>query len=244
MESVERSLRICQRYGDLARVGDNLSVSGLILTEVGQFVPARGRFERALRLHQDTGSRWSRADCLVYAGTCEAYLGDFDRAFTFLEESLSVARDIGARYIEANAGIALAGAYLSRSRKGDSERALSAASAAAHIAQDATLIGAEVQSLSRTAAAMRRTGDEAGALAESTRAVALLAQQKYVEGSEEEVVFTHYRLLVDNNDSNAAEFLRRARDGFERKLGRLTRPEWRESFREAIPLHVEIAEAR
>ena len=244
MESVERSLRICQRYGDLARVGDNLSVSGLILTEVGQFVPARGRFERALRLHQDTGSRWSRADCLVYAGTCEAYLGDFDRAFTFLEESLSVARDIGARYIEANAGIALAGAYLSRSRKGDSERALSAASAAAHIAQDATLIGAEVQSLSRTAAAMRRTGDEAGALAESTRAVALLAQQKYVEGSEEEVVFTHYRLLVDNNDSNAAEFLRRARDGFERKLGRLTKPEWRESFREAIPLHVEIAEAR
>jgi tetratricopeptide (TPR) repeat protein len=228
--SAERSLGICERYGDLARVGDNLSVCGIVLIEVGQYAAAAAQFERALALHDQTQSRWSRADCLVYAGSCETFLGRTERGFAYLDESLALARDIGARYVEANAGIALAGAYLRRDQASDVQRAADAAARAAQTARDSTLVGAEIQALSRHAEALRRLGETEKALGQSTRAIELLEQQKTIEGSEEEVLFCHYRLLASRGAAGAAQLLARARGGIRRKLALLTRADWRETF--------------
>ncbi len=112
MASAQRSLELCRRYGDRVREGDALSVSGIILLEVGMFDQAAATFEEALALHERTGSRWSRADCLIYAGACNVRRGK--EGLAMLDEALAEATTIGARYLEANAAISRAGVHLRR----------------------------------------------------------------------------------------------------------------------------------
>lgn len=240
--AAQRSLFICRRYGDLAREGDNLSVSGIILAEVGMFEQARECFTRALAIHEGTGSRWSRADCLVYAGLTEASLGELDVGIGYVEEALDLAREIGARYVEANAQVGLSSCLLRRAAEGDITRAILVAEEAADTARAATLVGPEIQALSRRAEGTWRAGDLDGAIALSSHAMELLDRQKFVEGSEEEIVFLHYRLLDAADDPGASAVLERAISGFRRKLDALRVSDWRRSF-ERLPLHRAISEA-
>jgi tetratricopeptide (TPR) repeat protein len=237
MKSALRAVELCEFFGDRARAGESLSVCGMILTEVGQYGPARDRYQRALAVLDRTGSRWGRADCLVHAGGNECYLGELGRGLELLEESVAIAREIGARYVEANAEVALCGALLRRGARGDVERALSTAARALATARGATLMGAEIAALTRRGEALRRLGRLDQALASSGRAVELLEAQRHFEGSEEEVLFVHHQILQAIGDPAAADLLTRARDGVERKLGRMEDPDWRRSFVDAIALH-------
>jgi tetratricopeptide (TPR) repeat protein len=244
MAAAERSLEICIRIGDRAREGDNISVCGIILLEVGRYEEARGYFQRALEALGQTGSKWSRADCLVYAGTVEANLNEFDAGLAYLEEAVAVAREIGAKYVEANALVALAGALLRRNLdEDDIDRALEAGTQAAMTARQARLVGPEIEGLSRQAEAMWHAGYLDAALALSTRAIRLLNRQHYVEGSEEEIYFRHFRLLEAAGAPEAGAFLQRAWEGYQRKLGLLTKPDWRVAFSEANELHVGLRAA-
>lgn len=241
MASARRSLGICRRYGDRAREGDNLSVCGIILLQVGRHEEAREHFDQALHIHDRTGSLWSRADCLVYAGATEVQLGAHDRSMAYLSEAVSTARGIGARYIEANALVALARALLQRDQPGDVERARQTAAEATSVARAASLAGPEIQGLSCLAEAMWRTGAAAEALAQSTHAVALLDLQKYVEGSEEEILYLHYQILDAAGDAGAAAMLARARASMQRKLDLIEDPDWRRSFVENVPVNAYLA---
>jgi len=240
MKSALRAMELCEFYGDRARAGDSLSVCGIILTEVGQYPEARERFQRALAILDRTGSRWSRADCLVYAGGNEGHLGEFGRGLELLEEATTTAREIGARYVEINAEVALCGALLRRDDKGDVERALDVAAGALATARAATLVGPEIAALARQGEALRRLGRLDQALASSGRAVELLEQQRYFEGSEEEVLFAHHKVLEAIGDPAAADLLERARGGIERKLGMMENEDWRRSFVDAVALHRHI----
>ena len=113
MSSAQRSLELCQRYGDRTREGDALSVMGIILLEVGLYEQAAETFGNALDILGATASRWSRADCLIYAGVCEVRRGKTE-GIKLLDEALAEARRLGARYLEANALVARAGAQLRR----------------------------------------------------------------------------------------------------------------------------------
>ncbi|HKE15633.1 MAG TPA: protein kinase [Kofleriaceae bacterium] len=237
MKSVVRAMELCESYGDRSRAGDSMSVCGIILTEVGQYGEARERFQRALGTLDGTGSRWSRADCLVYAGGNESFLGEFERSVAMLEESIGTAREIGARYVEASAEVALCGALLRRDRRGDGERALEVAARALATARAATLIGPEIGALARQGEALRRLGRLDQALASSGRAVELLERQRFIDGSEEEVLFAHHQVLEALGDPAAADLLARARGGIERKLGLMESADWRRSFTDAVPLH-------
>ncbi|HTE49247.1 MAG TPA: protein kinase [Kofleriaceae bacterium] len=240
MGSARRSMELCDFYGDRARAGDNLSVCGIILTEVGQFGEARDRFDRALAIHHQTGSRWSRADCMVYAGANESALGRFDRALLLLGEAISIAREMGARYVEANGEVALSGVLLRRGQPADAERAVEAAERGLEAARAATLIGPEILALSRRGEALLRLGRLDQAVASTARAVELLEEQRYLEGSEEEVLYAHHLVLERLGDPAAAELLARARGGLDRKLQMLTDPDWQRSFVDAIALHRSI----
>jgi tetratricopeptide (TPR) repeat protein len=240
MRWVRRTLDICEYHGDNARSGDNLSVAGTILDAVGQPAEARTYFARALVLCRETGSRWSRADCLVYAGSNHALLGDHRKALAALEEALAEARELGAHYIEANAAIALADLFLRRGHSRDLDAAAEVAAQSVVTARTAGLTGAEIQALSRQAQAWLHSGDTAGALALSTRAVELLEAQQYIEGSEEEVHFTQFRVLEASGEPAAAQvYLGKAAAGVKRKLSAIERPDWRTSF-EALELHTAI----
>ncbi len=237
MESARRSLELCRRYGDRGREGDGLSVTGIILLEVGLYDQAAAAFAEALDILSHTASRWSRADCMIYAGVCELRRGR-PTAMLMIDEALGEARRIGARYLEANALIARAGAQLDlhKAGRGDLAAAIADAAAGTAVAHNATLVGYEIQGLARHALALSRAGNrnaEAGALVH--RALALLQAQVYIEGSEEEVLGACAEVLTTGGGSESALAIRqRARASARRKLEALEDPAWRAAYA-AIP---------
>lgn len=240
MESIERAIAICQRYNDHAREGDCLSVGGTILMYMGCYERARAYFHNALSILEQTDSRWSRADCLVYAGANEAHLGAYDEAFAYLRQSMELSETIGARYVQANVWANMASAFLARNAPGDVRRARDAADKAVHTARDTSLVGLEIQGLSRLAEATWKSGDLTRAVELSTKAIDLLDQERYIEGSEEELLYTHYRLLKARGDPAAASILARARESLDRKLAAIATPEWRQAFTESVPANAAI----
>jgi tetratricopeptide (TPR) repeat protein len=236
MTSAERALELCRRLGDRAREGDSLSVCGVILDEVGLHDDGARHFADALAILDQTGSKWGRADCLVYAGQCDLRRGD-DAGRARIDEGLALARTLGARYVEANALLARAGADLIVE---DVDAAAADAEEAARVAAAAALPAIEIQALARRAEAVRRLGRPGEAHSLSVRAVALLDRQRYLEGSEEEVLAIHARILAAiGHGGDAAAIWERGRQGVLRKLHGLTDEAWREAFTR-IPLHREL----
>ncbi len=232
MASVQRSLELCRRYGDRAREGDGLSVAGTILLEVGLYNEASATFTQALDVLSRTASRWSRADCLIYAGLCEVRRGN-DSGLAMLDEALAEARRLGARYLEANALVARAGVQL---RRGLLPAAIADATEGAEVARVATLVGYEIQGLARKALALSRLGNhnaEASVLVE--RALGLLEAQRYLEGSEEEVLAACVEVLETAGATDRALQLRgHGQASARRKLEALFDPAWRVAYA-AIP---------
>jgi tetratricopeptide (TPR) repeat protein len=244
MKSAQRALAVCQRYGDRAREGDCLSVCGIILLEVGRYHEARVYFSRALALLERTGSRWSQADCLVYAGAAEAHLGEYERSLEYLREAIRLSRDIGARYVQANALVALATAMLVRDQNGDWDLASKAAAKAVEVAREATLVGPELQALSRLAEATRRAGNLDKALALSSEAVELLARQRHIEGAEQEIHFTHHELLrAAGDEAGARVALGLARAEVDRKRKGLVNRDWQRAFEGEVAVNAAILKA-
>jgi tetratricopeptide (TPR) repeat protein len=240
MQCALRSLELCRRTGDRGREGDALSVAGIVLLEVGLYDQAAAMFADALDLLSRTNSRWSRTDCLIYTAICEQRRGRTG-ALRMLDEALAEARRIGARYLEANALVARAGANL---RTGALGAAIADASAGALVAREATLVGYEIQGLARHALALCRLGNrtaEASGLVH--RALALLDAQKYLEGSEEEVIVACATVLRAAGDHARAHALReRGRASARRKLAAIHDPTWRAAYA-AIPDIAELLTA-
>ncbi|MEO8706727.1 MAG: AAA family ATPase, partial [Kofleriaceae bacterium] len=231
MASAQRSLELCRRYGDRTREGDGLSVAGIILLEVGLHDQAAATFAEALAILTRTTSRWSRADCLIYAGVCELHRGNAG-GLDLLDEALAEARTLGARYVEANALVSRAGAHLVR---GDLVAAIADAAAGTSVAHAATLHGYEIQGLARHALALSRSGNSHDASILVHRALALLEQQRYLEGSEEEVFAACVEVLHTAGDAGRAAIVHeRGHASARRKLEALTDPAWRMAYA-AIP---------
>jgi serine/threonine protein kinase/tetratricopeptide (TPR) repeat protein len=230
MTTIQRSLELCRRYGDRSREGDALGVAGIILLEVGLYDQAALHFRAALDLLSRTASRWSHADCLIYAGVCDVARGDGD-GIAWLDEALAEARRLGARYLEASALISRAGAHL---RRGQLAAAIHDAQTGTAVASATTLVGYEIQGLARHALALvldpaRGRIDEAVAAAD--RALALLDEQCYLEGSEEEVFASCYEVLrAAGAGERAAAVKARGRAEVERKLAGLADPSWRAAY--------------
>ncbi|HEX4452156.1 MAG TPA: protein kinase [Kofleriaceae bacterium] len=230
MQSAQRSLELCRRYGDRAREGDALSVAGIIQLEVGLYDQATATFDEALAVLARSGTRWSRADCLIYAGACANKRGNHDAALALLDEALDEAQAIGARYLEANALVTRAGTHLAR---GSIAQAIVDATNGASVARAAGLAGYELQGLARHAAALVRTsGDhlrEAGALID--RALALFDKQEHLEGSEEDVYMHCVAVLRALGDGERANRVKaRAKAEVIRKSNGLADPTWRAAY--------------
>ncbi|MGE0395897.1 MAG: serine/threonine-protein kinase PknK [Kofleriaceae bacterium] len=230
MSSAQRSLELCRRYGDRSREGDALSVAGIILLEVGVYDEAAVAFTEALDILSHTNSRWSRADCLIYAGACDIRRGNPD-GVNLITEALGEARRLGARYLEANALVARSSAHL---RRGALSSAIEDAAEGTAVAEAATLVGYQIQGLSRLALALARANRTKEAVDYVDRALALLEHQKYLEGSEEEVLSACAAVLAAASDPRAAAVRERGRASAQRKFDALIDPAWRAAYR-AIP---------
>ena len=228
MSSARRSLELCRRYGDRGREGDGLSVAGIIQLEVGLYDQAAATFAEALEILSRTQSRWSRTDCLIYTGVCDLRRGGAN-GMLMLDEALGEARRLGARYLEANALVARAGAKL---RHGAFAAAIEDAAEGTAVAHQATLVGYAIQGTARHALALARLGGRLPEAVElANRALAMLDQQKVLEGSEEEVYVACYEVLALNNERERAAIVReRGRLSAKRKHDALIEAAWRQSF--------------
>jgi len=228
MASAQRSLELCRRYGDRAREGDAMAVAGIIELQVGLFDHAAATFAEALEILSHTASRWSRADCLIYAGACDVARAR-PSGIAQIDEALAEARRLGARYLEANALVTRAGAQL---RQGNLGQASADAAEGTAVAHAATLVGYEIQGLARHALALSRAGNrnaDAGALVH--RALGLLDHQRYLEGSEEEVLVACAEVLrTGGAEDRARAILERARSSARRKLDGLVDQAWRSAY--------------
>lgn len=234
------SLKLCVEFGDVAREGDNATVIGIIYLELGLFEAARRYLDDALGIHRETGSRWSEADTLVYAGLLSAAEGKPTEALACLEEARTLARAIGAKYIEINAHNGLAHVYCERRNATDAQRALEAASEGFERAGTLGLRIGEIPGLSRAARAQAQLGQLEAARALSRRAVELLDAQRHIDGPEEEIYYTHYRILAKLGDPSAAEALERAYEGVTAKLALLADPQQRQCFAQTVRLNAAI----
>ncbi|HEY4177609.1 MAG TPA: protein kinase [Kofleriaceae bacterium] len=231
MGSAQRSLDLCRRYGDRAREGDALSVSAIIQLEVGLYQQAAETFSDALDILGRTNSRWSRADCLIYFGICQLRRGAPD-GLAMIAEAVAEARRLGARYLEANGLVARAACHL---RRGDLAAAIEDAAAGTAVAAESTLVGYEIQGLARHGLALARSRRIAEARHVVHRALALLEHQRYLEGSEEEVLSACAEVLDAANDHARAVVVReRGRASAQRKFDALIDPVWRAAYA-AIP---------
>lgn len=223
----ERAVELCQRHGDRAREGDALSVSALILSKVGLYEEAVTQFSSALDVLTRTASRWSRTDCLISAGTCDVRRGAGD-GLAKLDEAVREAQALGARYLEAHALVARADAKL---RLGEAQAAVNDAEAGAQLARRATLVSCEIQGLARQAVAQFLLGSPELASPLAQRALTLLDRQRYLEGSEEEVLSACGRVLCATGELERGQSaLAGARAAIARKLETLRDPVWRETY--------------
>jgi len=237
LDEAHSSLKLCEQFGDRGREADNASVLGIICLELGQNGLARRHLEAALAMHKETGAQWSEADTLVYIGLLEAASARYQRALRLLDRGKRIAERIGARYITINARNAIAWTLCERGSTDDAAHATDEATEAAETARQARLIVGEIPGLSRSARATAMLGDLDAARALSRRAVELLEEQRIIESPEEEIYYTHYRILRTLDDPTAAAYLNRAYDGYRSKLGRLQHAEHQESYSEHVPLN-------
>jgi tetratricopeptide (TPR) repeat protein len=244
LDEASYSLRLCEQFGDRAREGDNASVIGIVYLELGLVEHARQYLEEALAIHQETGSQWSEADTLVYLGLLETAVRRFKRALHCFDRAKVIADRIGAKSITINARNATAWALCERGTTKDAARAVDEATEAAETARNARLIVGEIPALSRSARATAILGNVEVAQALSRRAVELLDEQRHIETPEEEIYYTHFRILETLDDPGASEFLERAYTGYMSKLSRLDDPEWREAFTERVRLNASIIKSR
>jgi len=70
--------------------------------------------------------------------------------------------------------------------------------------------------------------------------VNLLEKIRTVEWPEEEIWFTHYRVLAELGDPHALEWLERAHASFVAKRDKLADPEWQATFSDHVPLNRQI----
>lgn len=241
LDEAEYSLRLCEQLGDRAREGDNASVIGIVYLELGLHDLARGHLEGAIAIHRETGSQWSEADTMVYAGLLEAAARSFQSALRLLEGAKSIAERIGARSIAVNARNAIAWTLCERAGANDAARAVDEATEAAETARAAGLIVGEIPGLSRSARATALLGNLEAARALSRRAVELLDEQRIIESSEEEIYYTHFRILSALQDPGALEHLEKAHTGLMSKLVRIEDEEQRAAFSDRVRLNAAIS---
>ena len=234
------SLRLCEEFGDRAREGDNASVVGIVYLDLGMYDHARKHLETAVAIHQETGSQWSEADTLVYMGLLAASMGRYTSALRNLQRAHQIAARIGAKSIVVNAHNAVAWTLCERNQGNDAVKAVDESMEAADLAHNTRLIVGEIPGLSRAARATALLGDAAAARALSRRAVELLGDQRYIEGPEEEIYYTHFRILRELEDPAAQEYLTTAHQWLISKMDRLDQPEWLQAYIKKVRLNVAI----
>ncbi|MCK5796852.1 MAG: hypothetical protein KAI47_06710, partial [Deltaproteobacteria bacterium] len=191
-------------------------------------------------IHAETRSPWSQADTLTYAGLLTNARGNPAGAINLLREAHKIALRVDAKYIVINALNGIALVYADRGDAGDAQEAIDAATEAFERAGILGAIVGEIPGLARAARGHAQLGAIDTARGLSRRAVELLTTQRQIDGPEEEIYYTHFRILQAGDAPDAIEHLRHAKNGLDTKLEGIRNTDQRRAFCEFVRLNAAI----
>jgi predicted ATPase len=238
----KRSLRLAQELGDRAGIGVKLANIGQTYADLGDFSRARRYLDKALELHQALGEAPGMADALISLAQVDLREKRVSEAGVRLERGLELASETRNRYQEIRALVYLSFCKLDAGE--NAEGPLELARSASRLANEAGIANGEAYGLCAEAMCLLRAGREKEALERSTRAAALTASGRDVDGPEE-ILYLHAQVAQAAGDESVARAtLGRAFVEVQRKARRLRDLGWRARYLDSPPAREIVAAAK
>lgn len=192
LEYHRRSLRLQRATGSRRGEAATLTNCGLTCFSLGQPEKAELLLRQALAIQKAIGYESGVAETLARLADTLAELGRQAEAMTAAERALATARRIDDRYGQVTALAVLARLHL---RAGEAMPARASAQELTVLAQETGLVHGHILGLAYLGLAWLALGDAEQAERYATQAVAILQEQEAIEGPEEMVYLTHYKIL-------------------------------------------------
>jgi tetratricopeptide (TPR) repeat protein len=213
LDYYEQVLKIRRDIGNRSREGGALGDIGDVYLFLGQYEKSLDLHRQALAIDTEVGYRlgqvWDHHDL----GVTQFNLGNVPQAREELSQALRHARDINAPNMIILSNNDLSKVLRNIGGNENLENALQTASEASKIGEEYSLVFGQITGESNVAMAHRALGNLREAFDHSERAIKLLESSGPTEVNEEEILFNHYLVLVDNwKLIKANNYLKKAHD--------------------------------
>jgi tetratricopeptide (TPR) repeat protein len=222
------SLKIDQQLGDRSGIGLKLGNIGQAYAELGDVDRAESYLGKAIKLAEQTGDNSTWCDGLISLGQARLAKGDGKGGLELLERGLELATSNRERYQEIRALEYIAFGQLESGEP--PEGALELARSATELARRMPMMIGIIYGLAAQGLALSKMGVHADAIAATTEAVKLQAEQTRPEGAEH-VLLWHARVCrAAGRLDDARAALERAAAEVEVKAARLQDPELKQIY--------------
>jgi tetratricopeptide (TPR) repeat protein len=222
------ALKIDQTLGDRAGVALKLGNIGQCYADLGDVDRAESYLAKALKLAEQTGDLSAAADAAISLGQVRIQRRDYGDALEMLERGLGFATENRERYQEIRALEYIALGQLLAGHP--PEGALELAKSATDLARKMPMLVGIMYGLSFQGLALSRMGVHDDAVASTSEAVRMLAEQGRPEGAEH-ILRWHAEVLAAAGKTADAEAARaKAKAAVNAKAARLRDPGLKSSF--------------
>jgi CHAT domain-containing protein len=101
LKTSQLAIRIAERIGDRAGLGDALSKLGLIHSRQNREAQALECYQKSLAAYEEVGDKKGKAITLYNVGNTYKNQRHFDKALEYYEKSLAISEEVGNRYFNA-----------------------------------------------------------------------------------------------------------------------------------------------
>ena len=238
MEAFREAMEVASLIGDQRSRSMPIVNLGITMDQLGRYEDARSLLDEFLEIKRAIGDRPGEVWGLNHQGLLLHHLGCHDQAEENCRQALALSRELGDRNSEGSALTFLGHSLLAQGRGSEAEAVYGEAlTVREQLKQE--YLAAEVQ------AGLARVPHRSGDLPQALARVEKILGRLPADGAEEplRVAWTCFEVLRDAGDRRADEVLELAHDELTRLADRISDPESRRSFREAVAVHRRIEEA-
>ena len=210
LREIEAALQEHRSLGNRTEEGYDLIGLAYAYRCLGQYEQALNHARKAAAIHMELENDYGLSRAWLEQGLAEAELGEYDQAIRTLEQAAFVAAELRPLPDRVDVENALSTVYRLRGRKENLELALEHAHRAYRMQVSMTSRHSYIAARLNQALAYLALGQVQTARRCSQEAVALLEQQGWFAGSEEEVYLGHWRVLRAAGEAEADHWRQRA----------------------------------
>jgi tetratricopeptide (TPR) repeat protein len=239
LDCFRKALGIAEELGDRIGQGTSLSGMGIACHNMGLYEEAMGHFRQALDVRRKAGDKRGQGFSLGGMGDAFCGMGRFREALRCHREALEMCREAGNRWGEA---YCLGGMGYARLGMGKAAGALEHFGKALALCEELGAKAEQMIYLSMAAVSCLRLRRKRQALELSGRAVKMAGEgQTYV--TMQDAYFNHCRVLrAHGRETEALEYLKKARAEVVGQSGRIKDPLVRHRFLRDVKANREIME--